>query len=256
MVAIYGCAALIAYTYLASVVTKNYSQVDRLWSIIPVGYVGFFAWAAGFQDARLNLMAGLVFCWGARLTFNFARKGGYRRGGEDYRWPILRERLGAVKFQLLNATFIAPYQNVLLLLITLPAYVAWQHRGTPLGALDFGAAAVFVLALVGETVADQQQWNFHQRKKVEKVEPPFLTTGLFRFARHPNFFCEQLQWWCIYAFGIAASGTLVNLGLPGPVLLVGLFQGSATFTERITLSRYPSYAAYQRSTPRQFLLKG
>jgi steroid 5-alpha reductase family enzyme len=31
-------------------------------------------------------MAVLVAAWGARLTFNFARKGGFRAGGEDYRY--------------------------------------------------------------------------------------------------------------------------------------------------------------------------
>lgn len=39
---------------------------------------------ASFADPRLNLMAVLVTLWGARLTYNFARKGGYT-GMEDYR---------------------------------------------------------------------------------------------------------------------------------------------------------------------------
>jgi len=38
-------------------------------------------------------MFALVILWGARLTFNFARKGGYARGGEDYRWAVLRGRM-------------------------------------------------------------------------------------------------------------------------------------------------------------------
>ena len=54
--------------------------MDRIWSIVPVVYVWVFAIAAGLGDARLDVMAGLVTLWGARLTFNFARKGGYRIG--------------------------------------------------------------------------------------------------------------------------------------------------------------------------------
>lgn len=34
---------------------------------------------------RLLAMAGLGTAWSLRLTYNFARKGGYRWSGEDYR---------------------------------------------------------------------------------------------------------------------------------------------------------------------------
>ena len=63
--------------FIASLITKDNSWVDRLWSIVPVVYVWVFAIAAGLTDVRLDVMAGLVTLWGARLTFNFARKGGY-----------------------------------------------------------------------------------------------------------------------------------------------------------------------------------
>lgn len=46
-------------------------------------------------------------------------------------------------------------------------------------------AVLFVAFLVGETVADQQQWDFHQRKARGEAEG-FLTTGLFATSRHPN----------------------------------------------------------------------
>ena len=75
--------------WVVSVVTREYSWVDRIWSIIPVVYVAVFATAARFADTRLDVMLALVVLWGARLTFNFARKGGYARGGEDYRWAVL-----------------------------------------------------------------------------------------------------------------------------------------------------------------------
>ena len=68
--------------------TRDTSWVDRIWSVAPVAW---FASRAHFADARLDLMLLVVTAWGLRLTYNYARKGGHRRGGEDYRWPILRE---------------------------------------------------------------------------------------------------------------------------------------------------------------------
>jgi steroid 5-alpha reductase family enzyme len=241
------------------VLTKECSWVDRIWSITPPGFVTYVAYRESFSDARLNLMAVLVTLWGARLTYNFGRKGGYAKGGEDYRWQILRERLGPVKFQLFNATFIAPYQNVLLYLIAAPVHTAWLHRGTPLGFIDYTLAALFLVLLAGETLADQQQWNFHLHKAEQKrngvsVEPGFLTTGLFRFSRHPNYFCEISQWWMFSAFAYAASGTWPDWTTLGAVLLTLLFDGSTRFTEAITKKKYPAYAAYQRTTSRLFPL--
>ena len=87
------CLVLAALCWLLSVLTKEYSWVDRTWSIAPPIYCLWVAGAAGFDDARLNLMAALVTLWGVRLTFNFARKGGYQKGGEDYRW----RRSGSVR---------------------------------------------------------------------------------------------------------------------------------------------------------------
>ncbi len=253
--ALWICAALALWSWLASIATGNYSQVDRLWSLAPPLYVLHFAARAGFGDARLNLMLFLTLAWGARLTYNFARKGGYRRGGEDYRWPELRRRVGPVAFQLLNATFIAPAQHFLLLLIAAPAYAAWLARGDSLSALDWIAAGAFAFFWLGEAVADEQQWRFQtskqaNRRRGEPVAAEFLTQGLFRYSRHPNFFCEQAMWWSLYLFAVAATGVWLNRWIAGPLLLTLLFQGSTRLTESLTAAKYPAYRDYQLRTSR------
>lgn len=241
--------------WLLSVVTGECSWVDRIWSLLPPGIVTYVAYREGFADARLDLLAVLITLWGARLTYNFGRKGGYRKGGEDYRWPILRERLGPWKFQLFNATFIAPYQNVLLYLIAAPVHIAWQAKGTPLRGAELALAALFLVLLGFETVADQQQWNFHQEKAARKqrgepVGDGFLSSGLFRISRHPNYFAEISMWWVFYAMPCTATGQALNWTIAGAVLLTLLFDGSTRFTEAITLKKYPAYADYQRRTSR------
>lgn len=249
-----ACAAFAAACWLLSVVTRECSWVDRIWSITPVVYVGWTALAIDPRQPRLVLMAALVAAWGGRLTFNFARKGGYGRGGEDYRWGELRKRMSPTTFAVFNLVFIAAYQNALLLALAVPALVAADHPG-PLGAIDLVLAAVFVALLAGETIADEQQWRFHVDKRRrgdagDRGPPRFLAHGLFRASRHPNFFCEIAMWWTIYGFGVAASGQWWNAGLVGPILLTSLFHGSTKFTESITLAKYPEYAEYQRTTSR------
>ena len=241
-------AAVCAFCWIASLVTKDTSWVDRLWSIVPVVYVWIFAAASGLSDPRLVVMGVLATLWGARLTFNFARKGGYT-GMEDYRWAILRERVSPAQFQAFNLLFIVLYQNALLVLITLPALTALENP-RPFGPLDAVLGVLFLGALAGETIADEQQWRFHRWKAAEvaagrEPSPRFLQTGLWSCSRHPNFFFEQAQWWLFFLIGAAAAGTVLVWTVVGAALLTVLFIGSTMFTESITRGKYPEYAEYQ-----------
>lgn len=252
-------AAVGAACWVLSLITRDTSWVDRAWSVVPVVYLWIFAGSAlasGVDAARPVLMAILVTLWGVRLTFNFARKGGYS-GVEDYRWAILRARMEPWQFQAFNVFFIVGFQMALLVLITLPAQFVLAHPA-PLTAADAILAVLFVAALAAETVADEQQWRFQQRKEAAGgvLEPGFRTTGLFRFSRHPNFFFEQAQWWILYLFtvitavrtGLGGWGGVINASILGAVLLTALFIGSTIFTESISASKYPAYADYRRST--------
>jgi steroid 5-alpha reductase family enzyme len=240
-----------AGAWLVSVLTREYSWVDRFWSLLPPVYLWVFALAAGLTDPRLNVMAALGTLWGIRLTANLARKGGYSPGGEDYRWATLRRRMTRVQFALFNLFFITIYQNVILLLITLPGWAALSQPGRSFGAVDVALTVAFLAALAGETVADRQQWDFQQRRRLSRAQgagdPGFLTDGLFRFSRHPNYFFEILMWWLMAGFGAVATGSLLHAGSAGAVLLTLLFVGSIAFTESISMQRHPGYVFYRRA---------
>lgn len=59
--------------YVKSSIQTNYSQVDMLWSIVPVVYTWYLAACSGGHPRAL-LMAFLIGAWGVRLTYNFYRK--------------------------------------------------------------------------------------------------------------------------------------------------------------------------------------
>lgn len=98
-----------------SELNRNYSQVDRLWSILPAAYnVHYAVWAHlnGLPTLRLDHVLAVSLVWSIRLTFNYWRKGGYSVGSEDYRWNIVKDRIGSAGMFLLNVTFISLGQNV------------------------------------------------------------------------------------------------------------------------------------------------
>jgi steroid 5-alpha reductase family enzyme len=252
--AMIACGVLAAIVWLLSLVTREYSWVDRLWSLAPPAYAWWFACASGFHP-RAIAAAALASVWGVRLTFNFARKGGYAKGGEDYRWKALRERMHPALFAAFNVVFVSAFQNAILLAITLPSWAGTRPGCAPLGWIDAAAIALFVAFLAMESIADEQQWRFQRDKAAKKargepIEREFVTTGLFQWSRHPNFFSEQAMWWSFYLFALAGGGGAFHWTIAGAAVLTCLFQGSTTFTEKLTLAKYPSYAKYQRTTSR------
>ncbi|MEI6456660.1 MAG: DUF1295 domain-containing protein [bacterium] len=262
---------VVAYCFIVGELTRNNSQVDKLWSLLPIAY----SWiVAGYGDysPRLVLMSILVTLWGVRLTINFAMKGAYQwrfwTGEEDYRWVVLRQKpefQPRWKWTLFNLFFISGYQNVLIFLFTLPAIVALQNNTAPLGIIDFVAAGLMFFFIVFETIADIQQWNFQSKKwamikaggeLTGDYKKGFLDKGLWALSRHPNYFAEQSIWVCFYLFSIAAGGQWFNWSIAGCLLLVVLFQGSSAFSEEISAGKYPEYSAYQKKVSRFIPLRG
>jgi len=244
--------------FVISTISSNFSQVDKLWSVIPIVY----AWTVVYyypNDGRLILMASLVTIWGARLTYNFARRGGYSwkfwEGEEDYRWAVLRSKpefKAPWKWFLFNLFFISLYQMGLILLFTLPILKAATN--TPLGIADWILALLFVGLVIFEAVSDQQQWVFQNEKYRLKTagEPMsgeyadgFLQSGLWGILRHPNYAAEQAIWVVFYLFSVVATGIYINWSIAGCILLLLLFKGSSDFSEGISEGKYPKYKEYQ-----------
>ena len=258
------CGCSIAYCFIVGEITHNYSQMDKLWSLLPIAYLWIIVIRSEI-NARLIVFALIVTVWGIRLTINFARKGAYRlkfwEGNEDYRWSIVRHhpvfRHGFL-WTLFNLLFISAYQNLLVLAITLPA-VACMGSHEPFGVTDVIAAALSVIFLVLEIVADEFQWKFHQTKNemlakgmyLEELPTPydlgFNTLGPWAYMRHPNYLGEQGMWFSLYLFTIGAGASshgVFHFTMIGPLLLILLFMGSSTLGENISSGKYPKYRDY------------
>jgi len=275
------CIVFAFYSLVWSIIGQNCSKVDQIWSITPWLYCWLFylhdLWVHNGKDnAKLLLICICTTTWGLRLTFNFWMKGGYGNlivHEEDYRWPILRKFINnSFLFFIFNVTFIAGYQNLLLLLIALPTYYAGLSHGSSDkidSNKDYMVALAFFVFLAFESLADLQHWNFHAKKSKAKaaaaassnyieqdpdVRDGFFQSGLFKYSRHPNYFCEQSMWVCVYLFSINLNSwsDCVNVSILGPILLILLFQGSMMFGEHISCGKYPQYKAYQARTSQCF----
>lgn len=251
-------AVSIAVSFLYGLITKNYSTVDRLWSILPVVYLLVWISETGFT-LRYSIVFVLVFLWGARLTTNFALKGGYsfnlKKGftGEDYRWSILRKRINNnFMFEIFNLLFISGFQLVLIFVFTLPLYY-YGRIDAPLAPVEILLFFIHLLLLAGETAADIQQLRFYKRRydppwsNEERYKLGFNTFGLWKISRHPNYVCEMSQWVAVYLYLASASGGMHFSGF-GALALILLFAGSTRFAEEITASKYERYDEWKKLT--------
>lgn len=254
--------------FVVSTITNNYSQVDKVWSIIPAPYVWIVAYQSGFE-ARIVLMACLVTFWAVRLTYNFARRGGYSwkfwTGVEDYRWPILRakpEFQAPWKWISFNFLFISGYQMGLILLFTLPALKSMESI-VPLGIYDYFLAIIFIAFVIMEYIADNQQY-YYQEEKYRQIKEGdlddfhkigFTHTGLWAYMRHPNYTAEQSVWIVFYLFSVVATNIWLNWSVAGALLLVLLFKGSSDFSEEETSKKYPLYKKYLKEVGRFLPIK-
>ncbi|KAH8708567.1 hypothetical protein GQ44DRAFT_743137 [Phaeosphaeriaceae sp. PMI808] len=250
-----------------SEINRNYSQVDRLWSLIPAIYnVHYAIWAHinGLPTSRLDHVMAVSIIWGGRLTFNYWRKGGYTVGSEDYRWEVVKEYVGPAGMFIFNVTFISLGQNFLLWLITTPTYILLltsRLTGNEISQYDtlFGRTMLFLVVI--EFFADQQQWSYHKAKSAysktakvpseckytrEQLDRGFNTSGLWAWSRHPNFAAEQTFWVCLYQWGCMESRTYLSWTGIGAFSYLILFQASTWLTELLSAGKYPEYKVYQQ----------
>lgn len=276
-----ACAFFTLLVFVVSEISRNYSQTDKLWSITPFIY----AWIL-VCDTRTFLMATLSTVWGFRLTWNFARRGGYTwppwDGDEDYRWKYIQEGylLGILKnkflWTLFNFLFISLFQHVLLLVVVSPSVVAHvvatkcsvgddSVHSSSLNLLDLLASFLYLGFIFTESIADNQQQRF-QNEKHRRIATGetlrgdyldgFTRSGLFSIVRKPNYACEQGLWVSFGLFslatfrsGIARENNIFNWSHIGWISYVILFQGSGPFTEYISKQKYPRYVEYVKETP-------
>ena len=264
LILIIVCSSSVLYCFVVGEISRNNSQMDKLWSILPIAYTWIIAAKSGFNPRQL-IYAILVTLWGIRLTFNFARKGAYSikfwTGEEDYRWKILRGKKpldNKFIWALFDLFFISFYQNALVLAISLPSFASMDSAAS-LGVADYVTFIGAALFLILETISDEIQMRFHTKKRallnegkqLEDLPAPynkgFNTVGIWNYSRHPNYLGEQGFWLTLY-FVTLGAGTVTygffSWSMIGPLLLVLIFLGSSNLQEKISAGKYPEYSDY------------
>jgi len=199
--------------------------------------------ASGATDPRSMLLLALVAVWASRLgTFLFRR---VRAAGRDARFDELKHSFwGFLTAWTLQGLWVS---------FTLAAALAavTSVARPPLDAFALGGLAIWLAGFAIEAAADAQKSRF-------RADPAnrgaFISTGLWAWSRHPNYFGEIVLWVgvAVIAFPALSGWQYVTLISPLFVyVLLSRISGIPLLEKRADekWGGRPDYEAYKAATP-------
>ena len=241
------CAALALMIQWIAFVPSWLMRTERFFDLTgSLTYLTITAVAIGLTprlDARSSLLAVLVCVWAARLgSYLFGR---IRAEGTDARFDAIRSSFARfVVAWTLQGVWVCFTAGAALAAIT-------SSRPAPLGAAAVAGSVLWIGGFTIEVVADRQKSAF---RAIPDNEDSFITSGLWAWSRHPNYFGEIVLW-----IGVAVIAAPVLQGwqyatIVSPVFVTLLLTkvSGINLLEARAEAKWggdPEYRSYRRSTP-------
>jgi steroid 5-alpha reductase family enzyme len=137
-------------------------------------------------------------------------------------------------------------QAVLVWLLMLPVLLIASRVEAVWHPLEVAGLVLWVVALIGEGVADAQLARFRRENPFGKT---VCQAGLWRYSRHPNYFFQSLLWWALFLMALPAVGGWWAILAPLAMLHFLLNVTGIPLTEKLSVEkRGEVYREYQRTT--------
>lgn len=185
--------------FLVAAKFKRNDLADVAWGL---GFV-LLAWSSWFrgQQHSIGLVTTiLVTLWGIRLAYHIFIR--LLNKPEDYRYATWRKEWKFVYLRSYLQVFLL--QGILLYMVGL-AFVSLNlsdiYSVNP--TLLTSGIILWVVGYYFEVVGDRQLKEFSSNPE---NKGKLLTSGLWKFTRHPNYFGEVTLWWGIGVISLSATG--------------------------------------------------
>ena len=204
--------------------------------------VSLIALAASEQIGIYQIIiTAMVVIWASRLgTFLFFR---IKKDGKDDRF----EKIKPDKYRFFVAWTV---QGLWVFLTSSPVLVALTSSAfTDINVFVILGLSLWILGFVIEVVADSQKRSF----KHNQVDT-FITTGLWKYSRHPNYFGEILLWFGVAIAVLPALSGWQYIVLISPIFVMILLTkvSGIPMLEAKAEKKWgnqPEYEKYKQSTP-------
>ena len=246
-VPVFALCAVIAFAvqwvvFIPSYLFQTEHFYDLTGGITYLSLVALVVIANPFLDWRGGLIALMVGIWAIRLsTFLFAR---VRADGFDRRFT----RMKTLPMQFLMTWTL----QGLWVFVTFSAGLAAMTSiaQAPLGIFALVGTSLWLVGFVIEVVADAQKRQFRRNPE---AGGRFITTGLWAWSRHPNYFGEIILWVGIALVALPALSGWQLATLISPIFVFVLlnYVSGVRMLEASADKRWgsdPEYQAYKTRT--------
>ncbi|WP_342739513.1 DUF1295 domain-containing protein [Bradyrhizobium sp. B117] len=239
-------SALMALAWVVQQRTGNSGWVDAIWCY-SVGFVGAVAALWPLEDsssARRALVAGLVFCWAARLGTHIARRAA--AGVDDPRYANYAREWGSDAPR--RMFFFLQSQAQASVPLPFSVFLAAHAPDPGLGLQDYAGAVVMLAAVTGEAIADEQLRRFKLSRSNHSL---VCDAGMWRWSRHPNYFFEWLAWLAYPVIALSPQYLWGWASLSAPAIMYWILvkvTGIPPLEEQMLRSRGERYREYQART--------
>ena len=219
---------------------------DLTGSITYLSIVFSAVYITGSQNIADYIIVGCVAIWALRLgSFLFMR---IHKAGDDRRFRLIKPNF--TRF-LMTWTLQGMWVSMCLLCVMTALS---SNNGVILNNIFFGGLFVFILGFSIEIIADHQKTIF---RKDEKNKDKFISTGLWAYSRHPNYFGEIMLWFGISVMSFSSLSGLQYLTLISPIFVYILlvYISGVRILEEQGLKKWgslESYNEYIKNTPSLF----
>ncbi|MHB8469745.1 MAG: DUF1295 domain-containing protein [Gaiellaceae bacterium] len=238
-----AAATLLGGLYLRQRQTHDATAVDAGWAL-SLATVAALCGILGAGDvSHRALIAALAGLENLRVAWVVLRRLGH---GEDTRYRELRARWRSRGREQRTFAIFYEAQALLAAILALPFVLAAFNGHGGLQPVEWAAAALWLVAVAFETIADEQLRRF-KRDPANKGRT--MRYGLWRYSRHPNYFFQSLTWVAYALVAVAAPWGWLGFLSPALILYLVVFvTGIPAAEEQALRSRGEDFRRYQRET--------
>lgn len=185
--------AFMSSLFIISVIIKRNDIADIAWGtgILLVAVTSYLQQVENGPLTQILLL--LVALWGLRLTVRIFLRN--IKKGEDPRYKQWRETWGKW-FYFRSYLQVYLLQGFLMIVVGYSVFHASIYADNePIGVLAMFGILIWCIGYFFETVGD---WQLDKFIKSKPEKGTVLSSGLWKYTRHPNYFGEVTCWWGIW----------------------------------------------------------